>query len=376
MRVVHVITGLGDGGAEATLYRLCTHSEGISHVVISLTGPGKYGPLLEEAGVPVHCLGLSPTRPAVRPFMKLLSLLRDSDANVVQTWMYHADLLGGVAARIVGTNAVVWGVHNAMLAIGRSGMRTVMVARLCGALSRGVPSLIISCSERAAVENAGIGYDRRRFRVIPNGYDLNEFKPNSEARDRIRRELALDEGVPLIGTVGRFDPWKDHDTLLKSLSALRHLDFRCLLVGTGMDASNLELAEMVEREGLASRVLLLGRRDDIPAIMAALDLHVLSSSSEAFPNVLNEAMGCGTPCVTTDVGDARLIVGDTGWVVPPRNPEALATAIAGALASRSDTQAWTQRQQACRHRIASCYGIERMVANYAQVWAEVARIRA
>jgi glycosyltransferase involved in cell wall biosynthesis len=171
--------------------------------------------------------------------------------------------------------------------------------------------------------------------------------------------------------VGRFDPQKDHVNLLAALAYIQRqgVDLACVLVGTGLDADNTPLLQQIEQAGLQSRVRLLGRRNDISAVMNALDVHVLSSSAEAFPNVLAEAMACGTPCVTTDVGDAPLIVGDTGWVVPPRNAEALADAIESALSVKSDP-GWNERKHAARLRIEQNFSIERMVAAYNEVWRE------
>lgn len=207
--------------------------------------------------------------------------------------------------------------------------------------------------------------------VIPNGYDLSVFEPNVSARDNLRSELGL-LTEPTIGFVARFNPLKDHDNLLNALALLsaRQACPRCLLVGTGMDESNAWLTGRIAELGLSDRIVLLGRRDDIPSVMNALDLHVMSSSSEAFPNVLAEAMACGTPCVSTDVGDAALIVGETGWIVPPETPEALADAIEGALRERQEhPEAWRARCAAARQRVVDEFSIDRMVQRYRDIWA-------
>lgn len=172
--------------------------------------------------------------------------------------------------------------------------------------------------------------------------------------------------------VARFDLQKDHKNLVLALKELKSADvvFHCVLVGTGMDTSNLVLQKLLEEAGVTDFVSLLGRRIDIPDVMNALDLHVLSSLGEAFPNVLAEAMACGTPCVTTDVGDAAYIVGDTGWVVPAQDSKSLAQAIQSALAVRADTNAWQLRQRAVRRRIEDNFTIERVVKAYDALWRE------
>jgi glycosyltransferase involved in cell wall biosynthesis len=141
-----------------------------------------------------------------------------------------------------------------------------------------------------------------------------------------------------------------------------------VLAGTGCSDDNAALVAQIKDHGFQGAVRLLGRRGDIPAIMNALDLHVLSSRSEAFPNVVAEAMACGTPCVVTDVGDAALIVGNTGWVVPPRDPERLAEAIVEALRERTDAKQWQSRSRAARQRILNEFSLEDMVERYHRVW--------
>lgn len=329
MHVAHIITGLNDGGAEAVLYRLCTHDEQDRHTVVSLMDEGKYGPVLRKAGIDVHCLHLPRGRLRPAAPWRLWRLLRALDPDVVQTWMYHADLIGGLAARLAGQRAIVWGIHHTTLEPGKSSRATIAIAHVLARLSRRVPCRIAVCAQRAVAVHGELGYDTGRMVVIPNGYDLARFAPDAAARARLRAQWQVPEGVPLLGMVGRFDPLKDHANLIRALGLLkgRGIDVACVLVGTGVDAGNTALRQQIEDAGLSAQVRLLGRRDDVPAVMNALDLHVLPSAGEAFPNVLAEAMACGTPCVTTDVGDAALIVGDTGWVVPPRNPGALAAAL-------------------------------------------------
>lgn len=371
MRITHVITGLNDGGAEAVLYRLCTNDQAQQHTVISLMDAGKYGPLLVQAGVNLHCLGMRRGRMNLPGVIRLWRVMRKSRPDVVQTWMYHADLLGGVAARWAGAKSVVWGIHHSTLEAATSRRSTIWVARTLALLSRWVPRRIAVCGHRAADVHANLGYSREKMRVIQNGYDLARFRPDANLRDASRRQLALPAGVPWLGMVGRYHPQKDHANLVAALQLVheRGVSFHCLLVGAGIEETNEGLCRVIDSAGLSRYFSLLGRRDDMPAFMNAIDLHLLSSNSEAFPNVLAEAMACGTPCVTTDVGDAALIVGETGWVVPPRNPTALADAIHAALGDLARTS-WTDRRRVARERIARNFRIEAMVEAYRTLWQE------
>jgi glycosyltransferase involved in cell wall biosynthesis len=372
MKVLHIITSLNDGGAEAVLFRLIAHDTKNQHAVVSLTSEGKYGPALRDRGVPVVALEMPRGRLTWRGVQTLRFTLRQAQPDVVQTWMYHADLAGGIAARAAGI-PVVWGIHNTTLEPGRSSRATIWVARVCAWLSRWVPSRIVVCAQAAQAVHAALGYAAARMVVIPNGYDLSRFAPDLRSRRSLRAQWGVPDDLALLGMVARWDPYKDHANLIEALALLRHRGhaFRAMLVGTGVDEHNATLMRYVADVGLSDWVQPLGPRTDVPAVMNALDVHVLSSSAEAFPNVLAEAMACGTPCVTTDVGDAAQIVGDTGWVVPPRNPQALAEALAQALTAQDDRAVWATRQQRCRERIAKNYSIEAMVQQYREVWQEV-----
>lgn len=370
MRILHIITSLEDGGAEAALARLCIHDSENDHHVVSLMSEGKYSHLLRNAGVDTYCLNMNRGRFSVRACIDLWKLVRSCKPDVVQTWMYHANLIGGLVARSAGVKNVCWGIHHSNLAAGTVKKSTILTAKLGALLSKFLPRRIISCSHRAAEVHQRLGYDGRIIVTIENGYELNRFSPDAVHRSAVRAAWGIPDNVPLIGMVARFDPQKDHKNLFETLEivATKHPDVRCVLVGIGMDEANTTLVNETMPCRLSSRVILAGQRDDIPAVMNALDIHVLSSLGEAFPNVLAEAMACGTPCVTTDVGDAGFIVGSTGWIAPPKNPVRLAECIIAAIDELANTGEWSSRKDHCRRRVAECFSIERMVSLYRKVW--------
>lgn len=373
LHICHIISGLDDGGAEAVLYRLCRNDNRHRHTVISMRDAGKYGPLLNAAGVTVRCLEMPRGRVTIVSLLRLWRLLRGRERpDLVQTWMYHADLLGGMFAYFARIRCVCWGIHHTSLEPDKSKSTTILIAKLCAWLSKWVPQKIICCAHKAADAHAALGYDASKLVIIPNGYELAVFQPNPTARERLRAEWNLSDSLPLIGMVGRFHPMKDHAGLIAALErvAAAGMDFHCLLVGAGMEETNPALKDSIDSAGLGDRVHLLGRRDDIPSVMCALDIHVLSSFGEAFPNVLAEAMACGTPCVTTDVGDAAMIVGETGWVTSPGQPEALAGAIIQALQARHNQTTWDERCAAARARIQENFSVEMMAQRYSQIWED------
>jgi glycosyltransferase involved in cell wall biosynthesis len=375
--VLHVIASLGSGGAESTLLRVVTATAEYEHVVMSLTAGGINAGRLRRAGVEVCDLGLPRGGISIASLRTLFAAVRDRAPLVVQTWMYHSDLIGGLLARMSGHTGVVWGVRNGYVNAQTMPLRTRLVVRACAKLSRVIPYAIVAPSEASVREHCAIGYARDRFRLIPNGYDTETLKPDAAVRETARRALGIAPDVRLIGMVGRWDPQKDHRTLLHALRGLVVLapeaPWHCTLIGPGMTGDNAELVSLVKSAMLSDRVSLAGSSDDIQATMNALDVHVLSSRGESFPNVVAEAMACGTPVIATDVGDAADIVGDTGWIVPARSPEPLAAALRESMTLMDDSHAWHRRQRAARQRIGSKFSLVSMADAYRGVWESVGR---
>lgn len=372
MKIIHVISGLNNGGAEGVLFRLCSLDRSNTHLVVSLTGEGKYGSLLQSAGVEVFCLNMPAGRLRFSGLMVLYRLIRTEKPAAIQTWMYHADLIGGLVARMAGVSRVFWNIRHSNFVPGESKRSTVFVAKACALLSRWIPEKIICCAQKALEVHAESGYAKRKMVVIANGYNLGAFRVDLDQRNEVRSELAITSQQICIGFVGRFNAQKDHRSLLESLVVIREsgVNVKCLLIGQGLNEDNLQLNGWLRELDVVDDVLLLDQRSDICAIMNSLDLHVMSSSfGEAFPNVLAEAMACGVPCVTTDVGDASLIVSETGWVVEPRNSNALAEAIIGAtIEMRDEPQHWENRKVNARIRIEEQFSMTKMLNAYCNVW--------
>lgn len=285
--LLHVITGLDPGGAELALLRLVGQTSLSKEriTVISLTANGEVGERLAAAGAEVLTLGMARGVPDPKGLWRLTGLLRRRRPALVQSWMYHADLVAGLAARLAGGPRVVWNVRNGT--IDPAGVRrmTGWTARVSGRLGRWLPARIVCCSRTARELHVGLGYPEERMVLIPNGFDLTRFRPDPQDRARMRSELGIPHDAPVVGCVGRFGPVKDHHGLVQAAAALaaRHAEVCFVLCGAGVDPANAQIMEWVREHGLEERCRLLGYRTDLERVYRALDVLALSSYTEAFP---------------------------------------------------------------------------------------------
>jgi glycosyltransferase involved in cell wall biosynthesis len=373
IKVSHLITDLDSGGAEIMLQRLLARMDGkeFASRVVSLTGDGPVGERLRAQGIPVGSLGMQPDKPDWRLVRRLAADLRREKPDLLQTWMYHADLVGGMAAALAKV-PVVWGLHNSTLDPHLSKARTRFVVRCLALLSHVLPARIISCSAAAAAQHIKLGYNPKRMVVIPNGFDTAEFHPDADLRKQVLREINIPQEALLAGCFARFDPQKDHRTLLAAAGqiAVQLSHFQLLLCGEGITVDNSILMDWIKEFGLETKVHLLGRRDDIPRLMAALDIYVSSSAyGEAFPLVLGEAMSCGIVCAATAVGDSAEMIVETGRVVPPGQAELLSAACLELLSLPPVTR--IKMGLLARQRVQERYDLGAVTERYAAVYRSI-----
>jgi len=375
MKVTHVITGLAFGGAQMMLCKLLSSLDRAvcTAEVISLCDIGPLGKRIQELGVPVRALGLRPGMPNPRGVFQLARWLRQDPPHLLQTWLYHADLIGGLAAKLAGSIPVAWNIRHSNLDATNDKRATRWTVRACATLSQWLPDRIVCCSESSQQVHAALGYAAHKMVVIPNGFDLTAFKPDPLARLAVRRELGIHEEAPLIGLAGHFRAQKDHRTFVHAAARL-HIDLpdvHFLLCGNDITWDNPKLSHWITAAGIRDRCHLLGRRDDMPRLTAALDIATLTSAhGEGFPNVIGEAMACGLPCVVTDVGDSALIVGDTGKAVPPQDPLALAQAWRTLL--MLDPAGKARLGEAAHSRVEEHFNLPLIVTRYRLLYEELA----
>jgi glycosyltransferase involved in cell wall biosynthesis len=353
-RVVYVVSDLSVGGAEMMLYRLLAETDRarFDPTVVTLMEGGALRARVEALGVEVHTLGVNPNWPTPLDLSRLVRLTRRLRPDLFVGWMYHGCLAAQLAAFFsTRPTPVLWSLHYSVSSLAGEKRLTAATVRACALLSA-MPARIVFVSRDGRSKHGPLGFKTANSCVVPNGIDTNTFAPSPEARASVRAELGLPDDAFVVGTVGRFHPAKDHANFLRAAALLsaKRSETHFLLAGRGVDGDNTELRRLVEELGLARRTHMLGERHDIPRLTAALDIFSLSSSCESFPTVVGEAMACGVPCAVTDVGDAALIVGDTGRVVPQRDARALAGAWSALIDLGNEGRAALGRAAAARVR--------------------------
>ena len=374
MRVLHIITGLGVGGTENMLERVLSQLDPrqVSSHVIALKEGGPMADSIAAHGIPVEVMGLDNFLPRMLMPLRLAQRIRRIAPDVIQTWLYHADLIGGIAARLArpfgGAVPVAWSVRQSVVNPDFLRPATWRVIRSAAIASHFIPQAIVVNATASIASHAALGYDAGKFLLIPNGFDSERFHPDSDARARLRRQLGIAPETILVGLAGRYDPHKDYPGFLAAARAisLQRPDIAFVACGEGVDRSNPNMARLLAGHGALPQLHLLGRQTDMPQFWAALDIAVSASVGEGFSNSIGEAMSCALPCVVTNVGDSASILANNGCVVPPGNAEALSQAIL-TLSAMPAEKRQTLGQRA-RARIQNEYSLTSAAQSFVNLW--------
>ena len=374
MRIAHVITGLGAGGTPVMLRKVLAAQQslpGIESCVVGLIQDGPIADQIRTLGVPVTSLGMRPGVPDPRALWGLVRTLRGFRPDLIQSWLYHADLMSSLARPWVGKPPVVWNLRHATLDPQHDSRSTIWTAKACAWLSRRSPARILVNTVSGRRVHAEHGYDDGKMQVVPNGFDLERFQPSTEARTEMRLALGIPEDTLLIGLVARFSDLKGQAVFIRAMGQVASQMPRAhfVLCGTNITAANTTLTQWVEETGYPQHFHLLGERMDVERVHAALDVEVSASVSEAFSNSIGEALCCGVPCVVTDVGDSAWLIENAGRVVPAQDAPAMTQACVDILSAPAMER--VALSQCARQRMERSFDIHVIARQYHDIWREV-----
>lgn len=328
--------------------------------VVTFYPGGAFQKALVESGAELHSVDKHGRWDLIGFGIRLVRLLRQQEPEIVHGYLAVSNMLAVLAKPFLRGTRVVWGVRSSNVDWSHYDMVTRLVQRMERWLSR-FADLVIANSQAGFKHAISTGWAGEKWCVIPNGIDVHAFRPDREARERMRRGWGVGAGQRIIGLVGRIDPMKDHGTFLRAaaLFTKRHPEIVFVCVGNGTGAYKERMFALATELGISTRLRWEQGRNDMKDVYNAFDILCSASVSEGFPNAVGEAMACGVPCVVTDAGDSALIVGDTGVVVPPADPAALARGWEEML-ERIERDGPELRARA-RARVVETFTVERLI---------------
>tara|TARA_R110001592_G_C13190615_1_gene752590 strand:+ start:9910 stop:11076 length:1167 start_codon:yes stop_codon:yes gene_type:complete len=336
-KILHVITGLTTGGAEMMLWKLVSQNDQYEHVVVVLNGEGNtlVGEKLKSENVTLHFLKIKEAKFKLAFVPEFLRILKNERPDIIQSWMYHANLISLIAKIVKPSTPLVWNVRHSLHDISRESRRLKLILKLSAKLSK-IPNGIVYNSYASETQHLALGFSETNSKVLANGFDLSMFSPQESLKASLRKSLDLPEDAFVFIVIGRFHPMKGHtgyissfaNTLILLETIAPHIKLYSIMVGPELSASNKVLTQHISCLALDGIVKLLGERSDISEILNVADALVLPSLwGEGFSNVLGEAMSLSIPAIATDVGDSSWILGESGTIVAPGDLNELSSAM-------------------------------------------------
>lgn len=378
-KIAHIITSLNVGGAETALVSLLKElkinkKNFIPSVIICLSDEGHFYKEIISLGAKVYCLKMRPNKLNLSKQLKLYKILKKEKPDIVQTWMYHSDLVGSLASYFANIKTIIWTVHNFNTTIKALGIQTKIVVTLCSVMSHIFPTKIISVSKSAIKNHLKIGYNKNKFTHIPLGYNkANIILGGVKLKDsHMSSRKNIDSNEIIFGSLSRWNIQKNHKFMLESFGLFKKKNkkkFKLLLGGKGMNNRNIELLDMIKKNNLKKEVVLLDWISDANLFFSKIDVHILTSIGEAFPNVVCEAMLNKVPCISSNVGDVANILGSTGWMFEVNNYKNLDNILMDIFTEIKNPNLWKIRKDLARKRIVENFGLDLMLQNYYQVWS-------
>ena len=368
IKVIHIISSLDIGGAEMMLYKLVSNQKknDVSHYIICLNKSGKLEDRIRKLKIKVYYLNFT----SILNFIKSLNLLTSTvniiKPNVIMTWLYAADLVGIFLKFRFPNIKLIWNLRCSELKFPYLKLTTYIIIKILRLFSS-YPNLLIANSYSGLKSHLNLGYKTKNKIVIPNGFDTNHFKPDLILRKKLRLIYNISINDTVIGFIGKTTKIKGIDTFIEASTYAIKMspNFKFVFIGPNLDGNNLELVNKLKKNKCFENSILLGEQNQINEVILILDFLSLTSLSEGFPNVIGESMSCQIPCVTTDVGDCKKIIGNCGIVTTSFNPKKIAS---DWYKLYNLTKKDKTINKNCRKRIKNNYSLTKIVQEYDSIF--------
>jgi len=368
MKIIHIITSLESGGAESNLYKIVTNDDINTHIIISLSTLGIYGKKFIEKGIIVYSLNLNNYILIFSSIKKIFKIINNFKPDIIHSWMYHSNLITILIFFKFKKVKIIWNIRGSFEKE-LTKLKTKLIIYLCSFFSYFIPSKIVYCSKYSMITHEKIFYNKNISLFIPNGFLIPEIFNIKEKKNDFLKYYNLNKKTFVIGMAARFDPHKDYENLFKVIKMTSSLENKIifLLAGKDINYNNIHLMKLINNFKISKKIILLDNYDNINDFYSILDLHILVSLSESFPNVIAESMSVGIPNISTAVGEAKNIINDKGWIVSRNNPNNFYKSLIAAMKLFENKDLWNDLKKSCIEEIKKNYSLEKMLSNYNKI---------
>tara|TARA_B110000444_G_scaffold260345_1_gene306921 strand:+ start:1135 stop:2280 length:1146 start_codon:yes stop_codon:yes gene_type:complete len=379
MKIVHIINSLKKGGAEGNLYRLCKfqkkkYKNKINIIIITLIDNGYYEYELKKKGIKILSLRINEENKIfdfIKKITKLRKYIKKINPDIIQSWMYHSNFLSIFIPKKY-YNRIFWNIRHSELNLRISKKMTILLSIICGLFSRFVPKKIIYCSEKSIKfhENNQY-YCKKKTRLIDNGYSDKTYYPSNNLRLNFRKKNKIKKTDIILGYAGRYAKQKNIESLLNAFSKIvkNYENAHLYMVGKEINLQNKELINIISGLNIKDKIVLLNEQKNLLEFYNGIDLLVLTSHSESFPNVIAEAMLCSTPVLASNAGCSKKIIDKYGFVLNKNDYLSITKGLKKSInILENKKRNWKFLKKNVRSQIKKKFSIEKMANSYSKNW--------
>lgn len=366
-KILHLIPTLAQGGAENSLYSLIANDEQNQHKIITfLDFDNHYQERFLVKNIEIENVDLNQSWRIFRFYMEIKKIIDHYNPDLIQTWMYHSNFLS-IFLRFWNETPIYWNIRHTDLNLKNNKLRTIFLAKICAYLSKFIPKKVIYVAKASYQSHVAFGYCKNNAEIIHNGIDTTKFMSDPHEKAKFKELRKISEDTILVGMIANLDQkQKDITTFLKAANFLNTSDekYAFILAGRHATKKNNELSKLINTYNLKDSIYLLGQLKNPLQYYTIVDISVLCSHGEGFPNVVAEAMSCQATCISNDVGEASHIIGSAGFTFKINDYEKLFNIIHSLKINEI-----SERGLQSRERIKDKFSINKMIRKYNSIWA-------
>ena len=379
MKIVHIINSLKKGGAEGNLYRLCKfhkkkYKDKVKIIIITLINNGFYESELKKIGISIYSLNFNENNKSldiIKKILKFRKLIKNQSPDIIQSWMYHANFLTLFIQKKF-YDKLFWNIRHSELNFKISKKLTIFLSIICGIFSKLIPKKIIYCSERSIKfhENNHF-YFKNKSILIYNGCNEKNYYSSKYLRSSFRKKNKIKKTDIILGYAGRYAKQKNIPSLLYAFSKIKknYDNIYLYMVGKNINFKNKKLLSQVKNQKIKNRLFFLNEQKSLLKFYNGIDLLILPSLSESFPNVIPESMLCSTPVLSTNTGCSKTIIGKYGFIITKNSKQTISSKLDKVIKDYVyKKKEWALLKKNSRIQIKKNFSISKMANRYIQHW--------